>query len=316
MIEQGTGMKKQTKHLLMLLAAAFLWGTTFVAQSLGAALVGPFTYLMGRSWIAVVILIPVIFLRNRAAVQSGRDSILPHTPHQRRQLALAGFVCGTALCMASFSQQLGMATASTAKAGFITALYVVLVPILSAVLGKRPEAKIWACMVIAVAGLYLLCIKPGGFSFEQTDGVLLLCAFLFAVQILCVSHFGAIVDGVCLSWAQFLVVSIESTVLMFVLESPTWASILAAAGAIAYAGVFSSGVAYTLQIIGQEGVAPALACMAMSMESVFSALSGWAVLGESMTGRELFGALLMFAAVLLAQLPLPRLFCAKSGTHS
>jgi len=179
------------------------------------------------------------------------------------------------------------------------------------VLGKRPEAKIWACVVIAVVGLYLLCIKPGGFALAAGDGVLLLCAFLFAVQILCVSHFSPLVDGVCLSWVQFLVVAVESTVLMLVLEAPTPASLIAAAGAIAYAGVFSSGVAYTLQILGQEGVPPALACMAMSMESVFSALSGWVVLGESMTGRELFGGLLMFGAVLLAQLPMPSL-CRKS----
>ena len=303
-------MKKQTSHLLMLLLAAFLWGTTFVAQSLGAELVGPFTYLMGRSWIAVVVLLPVIAMRARAAARNGGKPVLPQTPAQRKQLALGGLVCGSALCMASASQQLGMADASTAKAGFITALYVVLVPILSVVLGKRPEAKIWACVGIAVVGLYLLCIKPGGFALAAGDGVLLLCAFLFAVQILCVSHFSPLVDGVCLSWVQFLVVAVESTVLMLVLEAPTPASLMAAAGAIAYAGVFSSGVAYTLQILGQEGVPPALACMAMSMESVFSALSGWVVLGESMTGRELFGGLLMFGAVLLAQLPMPSL-CRK-----
>lgn len=308
-------MKKQTKHLLMLLMAAFLWGTTFVAQSLGASLVGPFTYLMGRSWIAAVLLIPVMLVRDRALQKSGHTAI-PRTPAGRRQLALSGLICGTALCAASATQQLGMAGASTAKAGFISALYVVLVPILSVVLGKRPEARIWACVVIAVAGLYLLCMKPGGFSLEQSDAILLLSALLFAVQILCVSHFSALADGVCLSWAQFLVVSIESTVLMFVLESPTPAAILAAAGAIAYAGIFSSCVAYTLQIMGQEGVNPALACIAMSMEGVFSALSGWAVLGESMSGRELLGAALMFGAVLLAQLPLPAFLRAKSTAKS
>lgn len=300
-------MKNQTKHLLMLLMAAFLWGTTFVAQSLGAELVGPFTYLMGRSWIAVVILLPVIALRDRASVKNGQGHAVPKNPEQRRQLAIAGLVCGTALCLASASQQLGMASASTAKAGFITALYVVLVPILSVALGKRPEAKIWACVVVAVVGLYLLCLKPGAFSLAPDDGILLLCALLFAVQIMCVSHFSALVDCVCLSWAQFLVVAVESTILMFVLETPTLPSLFAAAGAIAYAGVFSSGVAYTLQIMGQEGVNPALACMAMSLESVFSALSGWAMLGESMTGRELLGAALMFGAVLFAQLPLPKL---------
>lgn len=297
-------MTKQTRHLFMLLIAAFLWGTTFVAQSLGAELVEPFTYLMGRSWIAVVILPPVILVRSHTSVRRGGEPCTPRTPKQKKDLLTAGIVCGTALCAASAAQQLGMASTGAGKAGFITALYVVLVPVLSIFIGRLPEARIWGCVLIAVAGLYLLCIK-NGFSLDPGDGVLLLCALLFAVQILCVSHFSHRVDAVCLSWLQFLVVAVESTVLMLLTETPSAANIWAAAGAIAYAGVFSSGIAYTLQIIGEEGVNPALACMAMSLESVFGAVSGWIVLNERMSGRECLGAALMFAAVLLAQLPLP-----------
>lgn len=301
---------KKLRGNLMLLLTALIWGSAFVAQTVGMDHVGPFTFNCVRMFLGALVLLPVIAWREEHNPANKKAHGLPENG-SGRVLAAGGISCGVMLFLGSSLQQCGLQYTTPGKAGFITALYVVLVPILSVVLGKRPEARIWACVVIAVVGLYLLCIKPGGFALAAGDGVLLLCAFLFAVQILCVSHFSPLVDGVCLSWAQFLVVAVESTVLMLVLEAPTPASLMAAAGAIAYAGVFSSGVAYTLQILGQEGVPPALACMAMSLESVFSALSGWVVLGESMTGRELFGGLLMFGAVLLAQLPMPSL-CRKS----
>lgn len=301
---------KKLRGNLMLLLTALIWGSAFVAQTVGMDHVGPFTFNCVRMFLGALVLLPVIAWREEHNPANKKAHGLPENG-SGRVLAAGGISCGVMLFLGSSLQQCGLQYTTPGKAGFITALYVVLVPILSVVLGKRPEARIWACVVIAVVGLYLLCIKPGGFALAAGDGVLLLCAFLFAVQILCVSHFSPLADGVCLSWAQFLVVAVESTVLMLVLEAPTPASLMAAAGAIAYAGVFSSGVAYTLQILGQEGVPPALACMAMSMESVFSALSGWVVLGESMTGRELFGGLLMFGAVLLAQLPMPSL-CRKS----
>lgn len=303
---------KKLRGNLMLLLTALIWGSAFVAQTVGMDHVGPFTFNCARMFLGALVLLPVIAWREEHNPANKKAHGLPENG-SGRVLAAGGISCGVMLFLGSSLQQCGLQYTTPGKAGFITALYVVLVPILSVVLGKRPEAKIWACVVIAVVGLYLLCIKPGGFALAAGDGVLLLCAFLFAVQILCVSHFSPLVDGVCLSWAQFLVVAVESTVLMLVLEAPTPASLMAAAGAIAYAGVFSSGVAYTLQILGQEGVPPALACMAMSMESVFSALSGWVVLGESMTGRELFGGLLMFGAVLLAQLPMP--FLCRKGVR-
>ena len=293
----------QVRQVLFPILAALIWGTAFVAQDLCADAIDTFTFNAIRSYIAVVALLVLIVIFD--AVNKNKPSL---TAIQRKaancQMWFGGICCGTALAVASNFQQAGLAAGTDAgKACFITALYVVLVPILSVVLGKRPEAKIWACVVIAVVGLYLLCIKPGGFALAAGDGVLLLCAFLFAVQILCVSHFSPLVDGVCLSWVQFLVVAVESTVLMLVLEAPTPASLMAAAGAIAYAGVFSSGVAYTLQILGQRDVNPAIASLIMCLESVFSALGGWLLLHQSLSMREIFGCTLIFAAVVLAQLP-------------
>ena len=288
----------------MLLLTAFIWGTAFVAQSVGAQYVGTYTYLAGRSWLAVIVLLPMVLLRDKKSRARGGLPVLPRTPSQRRSLVVAGLICGTTLCFASAAQQAGVATTTTAKAGFITALYVVIVPVMTLFVGKRPEKRIWGCILVAVVGLYLLCMK-GGFELSSGDAVMLLCAFLFSIQIMCVDHFTPVVDGVALSWAQFLVVSVESTLLMFVFEAPTAESLGLAAFSIAYAGIFSSGVAYTLQIVGQEKVHPTVACLAMSQESEFSALSGWVILNQSMSPRELLGAGLMFAAIVLAQIPLP-----------
>ena len=305
-------MKKQTRHLLMLLLAAFLWGTTFVAQSLGAELVGPFTYLMGRSWIAVVVLLPVIAVRARAAARNGGKPVLPQTPAQRKQLALGGLVFGSALCMASASQQLGMANASTAKAGFITALYVVLVPIFGLALGRRGSPQLWLSVAIAVCGLYLLCMQNGFGGVERSDMVLLLCAVLFSFQIMAVNHYGPQMDGVRLSLRQFFVVAVESSVAALLLEHPAPAEFAVNAVPLLYCGVMSSGVAYTLQILGQRDLNPAVASLIMCLESVFSALGGWLLLHQNLSFRESTGCVLLFAAVVLAQLPLGRLMRSKA----
>ena len=194
-----------------------------------------------------------------------------------------------------------MAYTTASKAGFITALYVVLVPVLSIFIGKRPSAHIWACVVLALVGMYLLCITGEELKLQLGDAYELACALLFAVQILVVYHFSPLVDGVRLSRMQFLVVAVLSTALMLLFETPTWADVRAALPAIAYAGIFSSGIAYTLQILGQANVNPTVASLVMSLESVFSALSGWLILGERLSPRELLGSALMFAAIVLAQ---------------
>lgn len=298
-------MNKQTLHLLMLLTATFFWGTTFVAQSLGAGYVGPCTYLMGRTWMAVAILPVVILLRDRAARKKGQRPTSPNTPAERRRLAIAGLACGSCLFAASFLQQYGMAFTTAGKASFLTSLYVVVVPILSIFLGRRPGGQIWFCVAVAVAGLYLLCIKPGEASMAAGDLIILSCSLVFSFQILFVDHYSTTLDPICFTWAMFVAEGVESTIGMLLTEPFVMENFIAAFPAIAYAGIFSSCVAYTLQVWGQEGVNPSHASIVMSLESVFGALSGALFLGERMGARELLGAVLMFAAIIFSQIPLP-----------
>lgn len=294
--------RRQNFHTFLLLLTAFLWGTTFVAQRTGAELVGPFTFLAMRSWIAVLFLTPVIPLMDRLYARRGMADRKPRSGPDRLLLLKGGILCGMMLGAASAAQQIGIGYTTASKAGFITALYVVLVPLLSIFLNKRPSPQIWACVLLALFGLYLLCMKTGSITLQLGDAWVLSCAFLFAVQILILSHYSPLLDPVRLSRMQFLVVAVLSTIFMFLFEHPTAENIRLGLPAILYAGIFSSGIAYTLQIIGQAGVNPTVASLVMSLESVFSAISGWLILHERMSVRELAGALLMFLAILFAQI--------------
>ena len=300
-MEKKLDKRGELLHTLALLVCAAIWGSAFVAQSVGAEYVGAFTFLAVRNWIAVVFLIPVIYVRDTILRKRGRPSVRPANRTQRRFLLMGGAACGFFLCAASAFQQVGILYTTTAKAGFITALYVVIVPILSVFFGKSVKSRIWMCVALAVLGLYLLCMR-GELSLSFGDGVVLVCAFLFACQIMTVDYFAPQVDTVRLSQTQFLVTALLSTVCMFFFEDLSTDSLIKALPSIAYAGVMSSGVAYTLQIIGQQNLNPAIASITMSLESVFAALAGWIVLGQSMTVRELAGCVLMFAAIILAQL--------------
>ena len=300
-MEKKLDKRGELLHTLALLVCAAIWGSAFVAQSVGAEYVGAFTFLAVRNWIAVAFLIPVIFVRDTILKKRGRPSVRPANRTQRRFLLMGGAACGFFLCAASAFQQVGILYTTTAKAGFITALYVVIVPILSVFFGKSVKSRIWMCVALAVLGLYLLCMR-GELSLSFGDGVVLVCAFLFACQIMTVDYFAPQVDTVRLSQTQFLVTALLSTVCMLLFEDLSTDSLIRALPSIAYAGVMSSGVAYTLQIIGQQNLNPAIASITMSLESVFAALAGWIVLGQSMTVRELAGCVLMFAAIILAQL--------------
>ena len=300
-MEKKLDKRGELLHTLALLVCAAIWGSAFVAQSVGAEYVGAFTFLAVRNWIAVVFLIPVIYVRDTILRKRGRPSVRPANRTQRRFLLMGGAACGFFLCAASAFQQVGIRYTTTAKAGFITALYVVIVPILSVFFGKSVKSRIWMCVALAVLGLYLLCMR-GELSLSFGDGVVLVCAFLFACQIMTVDYFAPQVDTVRLSQTQFLVTALLSTVCMLLFEDLSTDSLIRALPSIAYAGVMSSGVAYTLQIIGQQNLNPAIASITMSLESVFAALAGWIVLGQSMTVRELAGCVLMFAAIILAQL--------------
>ena len=239
-------MNTQTKNSLLLLLCSFIWGTAFVAQSAGSGM-GAYSFLAGRSWLAVLVLIPTVLVFDAIRRKSGTDA-KPKTAAEKKKLLAAGFVCGTLLFAASAAQQIGITIdPSTAKAGFLTAMYVVLVPVFGLFLGRKGSAQLWVSMVVAVLGLYLLCMKNGFGSIESSDWLLLSCAMLFSFQIIAVDHFSPQVDGVRLSLAEFLVVSVESTIAAFVFEAPTAAQFAENALPILYCGIMSSGVAYTLQ---------------------------------------------------------------------
>lgn len=280
------------------LLTAMIWGTAFVAQSIGADYMGPFVFNAARAVIAFAFLL--CLLSFRLAFQKRRHVV--HPIGQRRDLLLGGLCCGAALTVASFFQQKGLETTSSGKAGFITALYIVLVPVLGLLLGRKPPRMVWVSIVLAVGGLYCLCITDG-FSITTGDFYVLLCAFCFSVQIMAVDHFGQKVDGVALSCCQFFVMSVLSALGSFADRLPDPALASEWLGPVLYVGVFSSGVAYTLQILAQKDSDPAVVSLLMSMESVFATLAGVLILHDRLSSRELFGCALMLAAVVLAQLP-------------
>lgn len=297
-------MNTQTRNSLLLLLCSFIWGTAFVAQSAGAGM-GAYSFLAGRSWLAVVVLLPTVSAFDAIHRKQGAAYGWPKG-ERGKTLRKASLICGTLLFAASAAQQIGITLNpnSTAKSAFLTAMYVVLVPVFGLALGRRNSAQLWVSMVIAVAGLYLLCMKNGFGSIELSDWLLLGCAVLFSFQIMAVDHYSPLVDGVRLSLLEFLVTAIESTLAAFLFETPTLADFAANAWPIVFCGVFSSGVAYTLQILGQKDLNPAIASLIMCLESVFSAIGGWLILHQSLSAREGIGCALIFTAVVLAQLPL------------
>lgn len=283
--------RKQMTGNLMLIATAFIWGCAFVAQSVAMDSVGPWTFTCVRSWIAGFVLLAVIRFLDSAglAVNDWKGALKP------------GIIVGLALTAASMLQQIGIQYTTVGKAGFITALYVVLVPIFSSLLGRKVSSRIWISAGIAAFGLYLLCMQ-GGLSLSQGDFLVFLCAIAFAVHILVIDSFQK-VDGARMSCIQFFTVGIVTTIPMLVLEHPDLSSLLAAAGPILYASILSSGAGYTLQILGQKHADPSVASILMSLESVFSVLAGFLFLHQAMSAKELAGCALMFGAIVLAQIP-------------
>lgn len=295
-------MKNQEmKGNLYLLLTAFIWGSAFVAQSVGMDYVGPFTFQCSRSILATIFLVPVFLLLDQKRSRSGENP--PAPTGSKKTLWTGGILCGILMTIAANLQQVGMQYTSAGKAGFITATYIVLVPIFGLFLKKKVPGRIWLCVLIALAGLYLLSVTDGFSSISKGDFVIMLCAVAFSFHIMVVDHFSPMVDGVRMSCIQFLVTGILSGVLMFLFEKPTWSAIYSAALPIAYAGILSSGVAYTLQIVAQKYTKPTIASLLMSLESVFAVLTGAVVLHEIPTNREGLGCLLMFAAIIISQLP-------------
>lgn len=302
-------MQKQQiplKNSLFLLLAAVIWGIAFVAQSVGMDYVGGFTFNAVRSLIGSAVLVPLILIPGQKnsdnseiseAAASTTSSI-----QKRKDLIIGGISCGICLCLASNFQQFGIKYTTVGKAGFITACYIVIVPIIGLFLGKKCSKFIWAAVTMALIGLYLLCITDG-FSIGKGDLLVLVCAFLFSIHILVIDHFSPKADGVKLSCIQFLTCGILSAIPALILEHPQVSSILAAWQPILYAGVMSCGVAYTLQVIGQKNMNPTVASLILSMESCISVLAGWIILEQQLSAKEILGCVIMFAAIILAQLP-------------
>lgn len=289
----------QTRGSLLLLIASLIWGTAFVAQSVGMAYIGPFTFMALRSFIGSLSLLPVILLQNRRKRQPSPPE--KTSPSRGGNLLRGGLLCGLLLTLAANLQQVGILYTTVGKAGFLTALYILLVSVAGMLMGRRPRPALWLAIALAAIGLYLLSIR-GDFSIGGADLLLILSAAVFTAHILAVDHFSPMVSGVALSCLQFLVAGILSCALMLMFEKPRLSDILRAWLPLMYAGVLSSGVAYTLQIIGQRLTSPTVASLMMSMESVFALLGGMLILGQIPTPREALGCALMFIAIIFAQI--------------
>lgn len=308
--------KNSIKGAVLLLIGAFVWGVAFVAQSVGMNHLNAFAFNSIRNFIGVIALLPVLFwqiyikkqnLNNVQNHDSSKTSL--HTSVRNifsKDLLIGGLICGTALCIASNFQQLGLQYSTVGKSAFITTLYIVLVPLLGLFFKKKLPLQVWIGVVLAMIGLYLLCMKDEAFILGIGDIYLLLCAFFFTIQITAVDYFAPKVNGVALSVMQFLVTAVLSGICMMFTEIPSWSDITAAAVPLLYAGVISCGIGYTLQIVGQKYLSATVASLIMSLESVFATLAGWLILKEILSTKELIGCGLVFAAVILTQLPGPK----------
>ncbi len=293
--------KKSLIGSLMLATAAFIWGCAFVAQSVGMDYVKPFTFNGIRSLIAGIVLIPVAILFDN--IQKKNGTYVSPTQKDKESLLIAGLACGTALFLASTAQQYGISQTTVGKAGFISVLYVLIVPFLGLLMKKKLPKRIWLCSGLALVGLYLLCMKDEVFSPNSGDLIVLLSAFLYAFHILSVDHFAPKVNGIKLSCLQFLTTGLFSIPFMIFFERPSLSAILSAWLPILYAGALSGGIGFTLQIIAQKWTDPSIASLLMGLESVFAVLAGAVLLKEIPTGKEIIGCILMFIATLTIQLP-------------
>ena len=296
-------MSKKMKSNVLLLLTAFIWGSAFVAQKSGMDYIEPFTYNGIRTFIGGLVLIPVIiFFAKKNNKQSGKNE--KAFDFERDKIAvIGGMFCGLALVVGSSVEQLCVSYTTAGKAGFITTLYVVFVPIISLVLRKRVRPIMWLCVVLGAVGLYLLCMTDASFTLQFGDMLVLLCAIAFAVHIMVIDHFSPKADGVKISCVQFLFSGALGIICMFIFENPDLGNIIACWLPILYAGVLSCGVAYTLQVVAQADADPTAASLILCLESVFAVISGAILLHESMSPRELMGCAVIFVAVIISNLP-------------
>lgn len=294
-------MSKKTKGNILLLLTAFIWGSAFVAQKAGMEYIQPFTFNGIRCLIGAIFLIPVVLIFAKDDPVPENATAEDKKAHNKA-LLIGGLCCGIAIFIASSLQQYGLLYTTAGKSGFITALYVVLVPICGVFLKKKVRPITWFCIAIALVGLYLLCVKKGE-ALNIGDVITLICSIGFTVHIFVIDYFSPKVNGVKMSCIQFWVAGIISLPMAFIFEDIVWSNVLNCAIPLLYAGVLSCGVAYTLQIIAQKDTDPTITSLLMSMESVFAVVTGVVVLHEMMTLRELIGCAAMFAAIIIVQLP-------------
>ena len=293
----------QLRQSAILLLTALIWGFAFVAQSMGMDYIGPFTLIAIRFLLGAVTLLPVVVIQGRGIVP-GPDRVRRREDGRALNggvLVRGGIACGISLGLASILQQIGIAHTTVGKAGFLTALYIVIVPVYAFFLGRRTKPLIWLCVAIACAGIYFLSMPAGRFTLLKGDALCLSCAFVFGVQITLVGHYASLADGVRLAVLEFLTASAMGFVLMLLFEHPQPEAVIKAAGPLLYLGIMSSGMAYTLQIIGQRGLNPTIASLIMSLESMVSAIGGFLILHQTFTLREVGGCVLMAVAIVLAQ---------------
>ncbi|MDO5301382.1 MAG: DMT family transporter [Tissierellia bacterium] len=293
-------MSKTLRSNLMLLITAMIWGAAFVAQVSGMDHLGTFTFNFCRNIIAGVTLLLVLYFWPKIF---GKP-LEPVDPSKRKSTIRGGVACGAALFFAMSFQQLGIQFGATAgKAGFITALYIIIVPLLGIFLGKKVGLRLWACVALGAVGLYLLTMRGDSLRMNLGDFLILICAVLYSGHILVIDHYSPKSNGVAMSMIQFFVAAVLSAIVMIFAEKVSWEAIVNGALPILYAGVLSSGVGYTFQILVQKDTDPTIASLLMSLESVFAVLAGALLLGERLTSREAIGCIIMFAAIVIAQLP-------------
>lgn len=303
------------RNCFLLFMAALVWGMAFVSQKAGMDSMGPLTFNGSRNLIGAAVLIPVILILR------GRVHKAERKPLPVRTTIVGGIACGLALTVASTLQQFGMTMTTVGKGGFITTLYIILTPILGLFLHRKVPGAVWAAVALAVVGMYLLCFTGDSFTISTGDLLVLGSALVFSVHILVIDRFSPLTDGVVLSCIQFFVCGVISTIAAFVFEEPSWGQLADGIIPVLYAGVLSCGVGYTLQIVGQKGVDPTAAALILSMESVVAAVSGYIAgatgllaTDQTLTPRQIAGCAIVFAAVIVVQLPWERIIRKRKNT--
>ncbi len=285
---------KSLRSSLLLLLTAIIWGLAFVAQSKGMEFVGPLTFSFSRCVIGAVFLYILIKLFPKVFKRQEEYS--------KSSTIIGGVICGVILAFAMGTQQIGIASTTVGKAGFITALYIVIVPIINMFFGYKTDTKIWICVLFALVGFYLMSIH-GGFSIGYGDLMVLISAIIYSIHIIVITRYSPKSDGVVMSMIQFAVAGVLFFIAMVLFEDFRFKNVLSAALPILYAGILSTGIGYTLQIVAMKDIDPTIGSMILSLESVFALIGGIIILGETMTTRESIGAALVFIASFVAQLP-------------